>query len=80
MTPETYQQLILEAIKGLSPEALCEITDFIFFIRKRTTQPEAFEAEMESVLLARDLKQLNQQESTHLEKEFEDYDQLYPCE
>lgn len=73
MTFEIYQKLILEGIQGLPPEALLEITDFIFFIRKRVTQPQAFEEEMENALIARDLKQLGQDEAAHLEKEFENY-------
>jgi hypothetical protein len=41
MTQPTYQQLILEGIKGLPQEALVEIVDFIYFVRKRTLQPHA---------------------------------------
>ena len=80
MTTQTYQQLIIEGIKGLPPEILAEIVDFIFFVRKRVIQPEVFEAELQNVLLRLDLKQLNRDEETHLEKEFEGYEQLYPIE
>ena len=42
MRTQNYQQLIIEGIKGLPPETLAEIADFIFFLRKRTFQPQAF--------------------------------------
>jgi len=80
MTTQTYQQLIIEGIKGLPPEILAEIADFIFFVRKRVIQPEAFEDELQNVLLRLELKQLSHEEEAHLEKEFEDYDRLYPIE
>lgn len=35
MTIQTYQQLIVEGIKGLPTEILAEIVDFIFFVRQR---------------------------------------------
>ena len=31
MMTQNYQQLIIEGIKGLPPETLAEIADFIFF-------------------------------------------------
>ena len=78
MKTQTYQQLIIEGIKGLPPEILAEIADFIFFVRKRVMQPEAFEEELQNALLKVELRQLSYDEEAHLEKEFEDYDQLYP--
>jgi hypothetical protein len=80
MTTQTYQQLIIEGIKGLPPEILAEVVDFILFMRKRVMQPEAFEKELQNALFRLELKQLNHDEEAHLEKEFEDYDQLYPLE
>jgi len=41
---------------------------------KHVLQPEDFEQEM----LNTDLKQLSRDEEAHLEKEFENYDRLYP--
>jgi hypothetical protein len=35
MNQPTYQELILEGIRDLPPEALIEIVDFIYFVRKR---------------------------------------------
>jgi hypothetical protein len=76
----TYQQLIYEGIKGLSSEALAEVVNFIYFVRKRTFQPAAFEEELRTVLLNTELRGLSREEEIHLEKEFEDYDKLYPRE
>lgn len=36
MATNTYERLILEGIKGLPSEALSEIADFIYFVRRRT--------------------------------------------
>lgn len=80
MAVETYQQLIIEGIKGLSPEILAEITDFIYFVRKRAQESPGFADEPGNVLLGMELKQSSQNEETHLEKEFEGYDQMYPRE
>jgi hypothetical protein len=80
MTAQTYQQLIIEGIKGLPPEILAEIADFIYFVRKRAVQPQAFEEELENARLRVELRQLSRDEETHLEKEFEGYDQLHPRE
>jgi hypothetical protein len=75
-----YEQLILNGIKGLTPEALAEITDFIYFIRKRTLHPQAFEDELRGVLLQEDLAHLSRDEADHLEQEFEEYARRYPHE
>jgi hypothetical protein len=80
MTAQTYQQLIIEGIKGLPPEILAEIADFIYFVRKRAVQPQAFEEELENARLRVELRQLSRDEETHSEKEFEGYDQLHPRE
>ncbi len=69
MTGQTYQQLITEGIRGLPAETLAEITDFIYFVRKRALEQHSFEEE---------LKQLSRAEVAHLEKEFEDYGHRYP--
>jgi hypothetical protein len=78
MNSQTYQQLIFEGIKGLPPEILVEIVDFIYFIRQRAFYPHIFEEELKNQILEIELKQLSRNEETHLEKEFSDYDQLYP--
>ena len=68
MTAQAYQQLILDGINGLPPEILAEITDFVYFVRKRTLHQHDFEEE---------LKQLTRNEATHLEKEFAGYERRY---
>ena len=75
-----YEQLIIEGIKGLSQELLAEIAHFVYFTRKRATEPQAFEDELQSTLLGLELKRLKQAEIAHLEQEFENYDQRYPRE
>ena len=76
---QNYQQLIIEGIKGLPPETLAEIADFIFFVRKRTFQPQAFEEEIQHSLLNAELRQLSCDEAAHLEKEFDNYESHYRC-
>lgn len=78
MTTQTYQKLINEGIKGLPRDTLAEIVDFIYFIRKRTLEPKVFEEELQHTLLNSELHQLSHEEEAHLEKEFENYDKLYP--
>lgn len=78
MTTQNYQELIMEGIKDLPPEMLAEIADFVFFVRKRAIQPQAFEEERYSILLNADLRQLSRSETAHVESEFDDYDQRYP--
>jgi hypothetical protein len=83
MTAQNYKQLIIEGIKGLPPEVLAEIVDFIYFVRKRTLQPQAFEEELQELqgaLINTELQQLSRDEEAHLEKEFQDYDKRYPHE
>ncbi len=80
MTIQTYQHLIIEGIKGLPEETLAEITNFIFFLRKRMLQPQAFQEELQSALLGAELRQLSCNHEAHLEQEFEDYGRLYPRE
>ncbi len=74
MTAQNYKQLIIEGIKGLPPEVLAEIVDFIYFVRKRVLQPQAFEEELQELqgaLVNIELQQLSRDEEAHLEKEFE---------
>jgi hypothetical protein len=77
MTTQSYHQLIVKGIEGLPPEMLAEIADFIYFVRKRALQPQAFE-ELQNILLNKELRQSSRDAEAHLEKEFEGYEQLYP--
>jgi hypothetical protein len=77
---KTYEQVILEGIRGLPPETLAEIADFVYFVRKRILQPGPFEEERQVLALRTDLRALSIAEQRHLESEFEGYEQLYPRE
>ena len=46
----SYEQRIIEGIKGLPQELLAEIADFVYFVRQRFTQPQAFERRLDSAL------------------------------
>jgi hypothetical protein len=78
MSEQQLAQLITEGIRGLPTEALVEIADFIYFVRKKVFQPQDFEEELQNLLLRTELRQLSRDEEAHLEKEFENYEQLYP--
>jgi endonuclease III-like uncharacterized protein len=80
MNENNLEQLIIEGIKGLPQESLAEIIDFIYFMRKKVIQPEAYQEELLNELLDLDMKRLDYDEAIHLEKEFEGYDKIYPCE
>jgi hypothetical protein len=80
MTSKTYQQLIVDGIKGLPREALAEITDFVFFVKKRLLQPDEFREELRTAVLKAELKELSRGQEAHLESEFENYDNFYPRE
>jgi len=73
---QAYQQLILDGIQTLPSNALVEIVDFVYFIRKKCLQPKSFAED----LLQTDLQTLSHQEQTHLEQEFANYETQYPYE
>ncbi len=77
---QTYQELIIEGLKGLPPDILAEITDFVYFVRKRTLQPHTFADELRNSLIDTELRQLSHSEELHLEQEFEAYEQRFPHE
>ena len=80
MTTETYQQAILRGLQGLPSEALAEVTDFVYFLRKRLLRPEEFDEDMRALTLRGHLTALSEDEESHLGEEFEDYERLYPKE
>jgi uridine kinase len=80
MAKNLYEQLIVDGIQGLPPDALKEIADFVYFVRTRVLQPEIFEEERLAALMKLELQELGRSEALHLEKEFENYDKLYPHE
>lgn len=73
-----YEKLILEGISDLPKDALREVADFVYFLRQKAKNPQAFAEEHYQALIKDDLENLNQTELEHLEEEFEDYEQLYP--
>ena len=78
MPNDSFEQLILEGVRGLPTEALAEITDFVYFVRKRVLQPKDYQNELHDLLLAAERRQLSRQEAAHLEGEFAGYEQHYP--
>jgi hypothetical protein len=78
MTAPDYRQLIMHGINGLPPEMLAEITDFVYFVRKRVISPKDYRNDMREALLTTELQMMDHAELVHLEQEFEGYAQLYP--
>jgi len=73
MTTLQIEKTLSRYIKGLPDDAIQEILDFIIFIRhKRLKKP--------SENLTIELSNLNLNQTTHLEEEFNDYKQIYPNE
>ncbi len=70
MTTQALEEMIREGIKGLPPENLAEIADFVYFVRKRVLRPEVFADELRELSLRAELKQLSREEEAHLETEF----------
>jgi len=71
VTTQALEALIQDGIKGLPPENLAEIADFVYFVRKRVLHPEAFAEELRGLSLRAELKQLSRDEEAHLEAEFD---------
>lgn len=79
MDATNYEKLILNGISDLPTEALREVADFVYFLRQKNKNPEAFADEHYKNLLGEDLAALRENELKHLEAEFENYEQIYPC-
>ncbi len=80
MTEQVSQQMIIDGIQTLPQEALVEIADFVYFIRQKFIHPQSFKNQIRDSLLRTELHSLSKAETTHLEKEFADYEKLYPHE
>ncbi len=80
MNTPSYEQLIVSGIKDLPPDALREIADFVYFLRRRAVDPQSFEEDQFRTLIEQDLSKFNENELKHLEAEFADYEKLYPYE
>ena len=51
-----YQQLIIEGVRGLPPEMLSEVADFVYLVRRRAADPQSFAEEQRSFLLHSNLE------------------------
>jgi hypothetical protein len=78
MDATNYEKLILNGINGLPNDALREVADFVYFLRKKSQNPKAFADEHYQILIDENLEELNRNELNHLDGEFENYEQLYP--
>jgi hypothetical protein len=47
---KSYEQLIMEGLQDLPQDILAEIADFVYFVRRRATQPYLFAAERQAAL------------------------------
>lgn len=80
MNTANLKQTIINNLNGLEASHLKEIADYVFFVRQKAIFPEDFQAYFAEVMLQHELEILSQQESLHLEEEFEDYQQKHPEE
>jgi hypothetical protein len=65
-------ELILQETKGLPEEMAREVLDFVRFLKSKVKES--------SHLTDKELKLMQQEELSHLEKEFENYKLLFPNE
>jgi len=72
------EKLILKETKGLPPNAINEVLDFIQFIKKKKVKKKREDIFKDSLSL--ELSLLDKRELSHLEEEFKDYKELYPRE
>lgn len=72
MSALDFEDLINQNIKGLPLPILKEILDFTLFLKEKRINDSYISD------LKHDLKTLNNNELNHLEKEFENYKELYP--
>jgi hypothetical protein len=47
---KSYEQLIMEGLQDLPQDILAEIVDFVYFVRRRATQPHLFAVERQAAL------------------------------
>lgn len=73
-----YEQIIVAGIRHLPAERLREVADFVYFLRQREERPNSFPDEEHHQIIERDLADLGRGEASHLEAEFENYEQFYP--
>ncbi len=69
----TIEQAVLENLKTLPPIRKQEVLEFTEFLSKKEKSGAKYQFDA-------DLSVLDENELTHLEMEFENYDQLYPLQ
>ena len=72
MTIKQLGKELIESAKGLSKETLKDVINYMRLMQIKESEP--------TDSLMADLHHLSKSETTHLEKEFEDYKKLYPSE
>ncbi len=72
----TIEQAVLEKIKVLPIEKKQEVLDFTEFL----CQKAKVESAQNNNLIDGELSLLDENELTHLEMEFENYEQIYPSQ
>jgi hypothetical protein len=78
MTEQELEQFIREGLRGLPPDALAEVADFVWFVRKKVFDPAAFRDELHSLAVRQDLSRMQAETQAHLEQEFAGYEQRHP--
>lgn len=72
MIPTTLEEALLKQTQGLPEEAVRQVIDFAHFLRQKQTYLHDN--------VAVEITTMSEAQIAHLEKEFEDYQQLYPRE
>lgn len=70
----TIEQAVLENLKALPPGKKQEVLEFTEFLSAK----ESNDSEKKNNIIDGDLSRLDENELTHLEMEFENYEQFYP--
>ena len=78
MSKDELEKMIIEETRELTKETLKEVLGFIK--SKKTKKPQEIIKKSFDRKLVNELTGLNQNSLAHLEEEFEDYKELYPCE
>ena len=78
MSKDELEKMIIIETKELTRDTLKEVLGFIK--SKKAKKPQEIIKKSFDRKLANELTGLNQNSLAHLEKEFENYKELYPCE
>ncbi|MBI5915797.1 MAG: hypothetical protein HY842_10495 [Bacteroidetes bacterium] len=80
MTSVTLKQIIQNGIHDLPKDSLQEVANFVLFVRARLKQGKSFNEQALAAFLAQELQALSATETSHLEQEFENYQNRYRLE